>query len=299
MYRASKPGSERTSFLLPLASGKCLEVMDLVQAEKYIDLANHVRIPYMETGDAAGIPLVLLHGMADTWHTFELVLPYLPEFIHAFALTQRGTGDVVRPEFGYRTQEFEADLLMFLDARHIEKAVILGASSGGFTALSFAISYPGRTLGLVLLGSPSTLRDKPSVLETIDHTIAKLTDPVDPEFVREFANSMTAKPVPQAFLDMIVADQLKIPARVWIETSKGLLEEEFPGELSRIKVPTLIIWGDQDSIVTKGDQEELLKAIAGAKLVVHPGAGHVLYWEEPDRVASDIAAFMQEIAKAT
>ena len=75
------------------------------------------------------------------------------------------------------------------------------------------------------------------------------------------------------------------------------MEEEFPGELSRIKVPTLIIWGDRDSIVTKDDIEALLKAIPGAKLVVHPGAGHVLYWEEPERVASDIAAFMQEIAK--
>jgi pimeloyl-ACP methyl ester carboxylesterase len=265
----------------------------MAQAEKHIDLANHVRIPYMETGDAAGIPLVLLPGMADTWHTFELVLPYLPQFIHAFALTQRGTGDVVRPEFGYRTQDFEADLLLFLNALHIEKAVILGASSGGFTARSFAISHPGRTLGLVLLGSPSTLRDKPSVLETINHTIAKLTDPVDPEFVREFAKSMIAKPVPQAFLDRIVADQLKIPARVWRETSKGLLEEDFPGELGNINVPTLIIWGDRDSIVSKEDQEELVKAIPGAKLVVHQGAGHVLYWEEPERVASDIAAFMQ------
>jgi pimeloyl-ACP methyl ester carboxylesterase len=269
----------------------------MAQAEKYIDLANHVRIPYMETGNAAGIPLVLLHGMADTWHTFELVLPYLPEFIHAFALTQRGTG-VVRPEFGYRTKDFAADLLMFMNALHIEKAVILGASSGGFTARSFAISHPGRTLGLVLLGSPATIRDKPSALETINHTMAKLTDPVDPEFVRDFANSMTAKPVPQAFLDMIIADQLKIPAQVWIETSKGLLEEEFPGELSRINVPTLIIWGARDSIATRGDQEGLVKVIQGAKLVVHPGAGHVLYWEEPELVASDIAAFMREIAKA-
>lgn len=269
----------------------------MVQAEKYIDLSNHVRITYKETGDAAGITLVLLHGIADTWHTFELVLPFLPEFIHAFALTQRGTGDFVRHEFDYRTKDFEADLLMFMDALHIEKAVILGASSGGFVARRFAISHPERTLGLVLLGSPSTLRDKPLVLETIDHTILKLTDPVDPEFVRGFANSMTSKLVPQAFLDMIIADQLKISAHVWRETSKGLLEEEFPGELSKIKVPTLIIWGDQDSIITKGDQEELSKAIAGSNLIVHPGAGHVLYWEEPDRVASDIVAFMQEIVK--
>ena len=267
----------------------------MVQAEKHIDLASHVRIPYMETGDAVGIPLILLHGFADTWHTFELVLPFLPEFIHVFALTQRGSGDVVRPEFEYRTKDFTSDLLLFMDALHIEKAVILGASSGGFTARSFAIRHPGRTLGLVLLGAPSALRDKPSVKETIDYTIAKLTDPVGPEFVREFANSMTAKPVPQAFLDMIVADQLKIPARVWREASKGLLEEEFPGELSSIRVPTLIIWGDRDSVATKDDTEALLKAIPGAELVVHPGAGHVLYWEEPDLVASDIAAFMQEI----
>ena len=182
----------------------------------------------METGDSAGIPLVLLPGMADTWHTFELVLPYLPQFIHVFALTQRGTGDVVRPEFSYRTKDFAGDLLLFMNALHIEKAVILGASSGGFAARSFAIGHPGRTLGLVLLGSPSTLRDKPSVKETIDHTMAKLTDPVDPEFVREFAVSMTAKPVPQAFLDMIVAGKLKIPAGYGERQAGACWRRSFP-----------------------------------------------------------------------
>jgi non-heme chloroperoxidase len=263
---------------------------------KYVELPNHVRIPYLEKGDPTGVPLILLHGIADSCHTFELLLPCLPECIHTFAFTQRGHGDASRPESGYRTSDFEADLVMFMDILHIEKAVIAGASSGGFTARRFAINHPERTLGLVLLGSPSTLRDNPSVQASVESAISKLTDPVDPEFVRGFIKSTIFRPVPKVFFEMIIKQHFKVPARVWKETSEGLFEEEFPGEINRIKSPALIIWGDQDTILPKSGQEALSKAIEHSRLVVYPGAGHMLYWDEPGRVASDLAAFIKEIS---
>ncbi len=60
-------------------------------------------------------------------------------------------------------RDFAADLAAFMDAIQLEAAVIAGGSSGGFVARRFAIDHPERTLGLVLLGSPASLRDKPGV----------------------------------------------------------------------------------------------------------------------------------------
>jgi pimeloyl-ACP methyl ester carboxylesterase len=259
-----------------------------------IELPNHVMLPYVAHGDASGVPLLLLHGYADSWRSFGLVLPHLPPSIRAIALTQRGHGDASRPAHGYRTRDFSDDLAAFMDALGLGAAVIAGGSSGGLVARRFAIEHPDRTLGLALLGSPRTLRGKPGVQELWDAVVSKLIDPVDPEFVRNFAESTGSERVPQRFQATMVADNLKLPAHVWKQTFLGLLADDSASELGRIGAPTLIIWGDQDTIVSRDDQEALAAAIDGSRLVVYPGAGHALYWEEPERIAADLAAFVEE-----
>lgn len=262
---------------------------------KSVVLPNQVKLPYVEQGDPSGVPVLLLHGFTGSWRDFEPVLPHLPESIRAFALTQRGHGDASRPAAGYRPHDFAADLEAFMDALHLEAAVIAGGSSGGFVARRFAIDHPERTLGLVFVGSPATLRGNPGVQKLWDSTVSKLTDPVDPGFVREFVESTVDRPVPQAFLETMVQESLKVPARVWRATLEGLLEDDSSRELDKIKAPTLIVWGDQDIFLPRSDQEALAGAVAGSRLLVYPGAGHTFYWEEPDRIASDLVAFIKDL----
>ena len=242
-----------------------------------------------------GVTLILLHGLADSWHTFERVLSCLPASIHTIAFDQRGNGNSSRPQAGYQTADFVGDLVLFMDALHIAKAVILGASSGGFTARSFALEHPERTLGLVLLGTPDSLRDNPAALKVWDSTISKLTDPVDPEFVRSFTNNQISQNVPREFREKMVQESLKVPAHVWRETTAGIMAEQFSGELAAIQAPTLIIWGEEDTILSRSSQEALARVIPGARLIIHPAAGHVLYWEIPQLIASDITAFIRQI----
>jgi pimeloyl-ACP methyl ester carboxylesterase len=270
---------------------------DVAPVIKSVELPNRVKLPYVEQGDSSGVPVVFLHAIADSWRSFERVLAHLPNSIHAFALTQRGHGDASRPPEGYRPRDFSADLAAFMDVLRLEGAVVAGGSSGGFVARRFAIDPPARTLGLVRLGSPAPLRDKPGALELWDSTVSKLTDPIDPGVVREFAEGTLAQPVPQAFVETMVQENLKVPARVWKATFEGLLEDDALGELKKINAPTLIVWGDQDAFLPRGDQETLEAAITGSRLVVYPGAGHAFYWEEPNRVASDLVAFIEGLAQ--
>lgn len=60
---------------------------------KSIDLPGRLRLHYAEQGDPDGVPLVMLHGYSDSWRSFELVMPHLPPWVRAFALSQRGHGD--------------------------------------------------------------------------------------------------------------------------------------------------------------------------------------------------------------
>jgi non-heme chloroperoxidase len=107
---------------------------------RVVEVRTGVRMPYYEQGDTLGTPLVL---------------------VHAFAPTMRGHGDASRPESGYRSSDFASDIAAFMEAVHIEAAVIAGGSSGGLVGQRFAIDFPDHTLGLVLLGAPLTLGNKP------------------------------------------------------------------------------------------------------------------------------------------
>lgn len=262
---------------------------------KTIELPDALNINFAEQGDSSPVPLLLLHGYVDSWRSFELVLTYLPKSIHTFALTQRGHGESGRPATGYSVEIFAADLLDFMDKLNVEKAVVAGGSSGGITARRFAIDHPERTSGLVLLGSPFSMRDKPDVLELWNSTISKLTDPIDPNFVREFAESTFSQAIPQEFMDKIIKENLKVPAYVWKSTLKGLLEDNTSSHLHKIKCPTLLIWGAKDTIVTRSDQEAIANAIANSQLIIYLSAEHMLYCDEPARTASDISAFITKL----
>jgi non-heme chloroperoxidase len=260
-----------------------------------VELPKQVKLQYVEQGNPQGFPLILLHGFADSWHSFERVLPYLPKSIRVFALTLRGHGDASRPVTGYRPHDFSMDLAAFMDVLELEATVIAGGSSGGIIARCFAIEHPNRTLGLILVSSPLALKDKSDVMALWDSKISKLKDPIDPSFVHEFVKSTLVQQVPQEFFETMIKENLKVPARVWRATLRGLLEDVSSEKLNKVKVPTLIVWGNKDRIIPRSEQETLMKGIAGSRLLVYPGAGHMLYWEEPAHFASDIVAFIENL----
>jgi pimeloyl-ACP methyl ester carboxylesterase len=115
-----------------------------------------------------------------------------------------------------------------MDAVGLESAVIVGHSMGSYVAQRFAIDHPARTSGLVLVGAFINCRDNPVVVEFWHSTVSKLSDPVDPDFAREFQVSTLAQPVPQEFLDGVVRESLKLPARV-----EGGVRGPFGGGLLR------------------------------------------------------------------
>lgn len=264
-------------------------------APKAVRLPGGLTLDYVEQGNRSGVPLLLVHAVADSRRAFDPVLPHLPPSIRAFAMSQRGHGDSDRPETGYRPADFAFDLAAFMDALGLKAAVVAGGSSGGVVARRFAIDHPDRTVGLVLLGAPLALGEKPGVREMWESTFSKLADPIDPGMVREFVEMTVAPSVPRDLLEVLVAESLKPPALVWRETMRGLIEDDSADELGKIAAPTLVVWGDQDTILSRSDQEAMTASILDARLVVYEGAGHTFYWEDPARVAADIAAFVESL----
>jgi len=268
-------------------------------SNRTVELPTGVNLQYAERGDPSGVPILFLHGLSDSWHSYELVLEHLPESIRAFALTQRGHGDSSRPEDEYSFHDFAADVAAFMDTLDLEAAVVVGHSMGSAVAQRFAIDHPDRTRGVVLAGSFASMAASPIARGLWDEVVSEMEDPVDPGFVREFQESTLAQPVPPEFMETIVQESQKLPARVWKATVAGSLEDDFSGELSRIEAPTLLVWGDQDGMIPRSEQEAQTAAIAGSRLVVYEGAGHAVHWEEPERFASDLVTFVEAVAHRT
>src|SRR5215213_10409529 len=161
-----------------------------------VRLATGVQLHYAERGDRAGEVIVFLHGYSDSWYSFSRVLPLLSAEYHAFAFDQRGHGDSDKPECCYTGDDYADDVNAFMDAVGIEKATLVGDSSGGMIAQRVALDYPHRVSRLVLIGSPTTLVNNETVIELGKEMLA-LEDPISPEFVREWVVGMIQHPLPE------------------------------------------------------------------------------------------------------
>jgi pimeloyl-ACP methyl ester carboxylesterase len=261
-------------------------------------LSTGVSLHYAEQGDKAGEAIVFLHGYSDSWFSFSRMLPLLSPEYHAFALTERGHGESDKPECCYTVDDFASDVDGFMDAVGIGKATLVGHSGGSFMAQRVALRYPHRVSRCVLIGSATTLLNNEGLRELGKEMLA-LEDPVPPEFVREFQESTIYYPVPEEFLETVVSESLKLPARVWRDYWEGVvLTVDHAARLDGIGVPTLILGGEQDALFPREEQERLAAAIPGATLKLYPETGHAVHWERPEWVVRDLEAFIKNTRPA-
>jgi pimeloyl-ACP methyl ester carboxylesterase len=258
-----------------------------------VRLESGVRLHYAEQGDPSGPAVILLHGYSDSWFSFSRVLPALPRTWRVIALDQRGHGESDKPSAGYTMRELAADVVDFMDAMRIERATIVGHSMGSLVAQQVAAAAPARVERLVLVGSATTGRAIIDV-DAFERTVRALSDPVPIEFIREFQVSTIHRPVPDAFLERVVAESRRLPARVWHGLMAGMLADGPADGLGAARIRTLVLRGDRDAIFPASEQDALLRLIPGARLRVYDETGHAPHWELPEEVGRDVTAFVSE-----
>jgi rifampin ADP-ribosylating transferase len=255
-----------------------------------VRLGTGLTVPYVAQGDHSGLPVVLLHAWGESLGCFDRLLPLLPASVHAVAMDQRGHGGADRPADGYSLLELADDVVAFLDAIGMTSAVLLGSSSGGYVAQEVAVRTPERVVGLVLVGSPRSLRGRPPFADEV----SRLTDPVDRAWVKASLDWFPRfHDIPDWYLEDRVDDGVRMPAGVWRTSLDGLCTAVPPTEAGTITTPTLIIWGERDGLLSRDDAEALAAAIPGSRLIVYGDTGHLVLWEQSERVADDLMDFVK------
>jgi non-heme chloroperoxidase len=272
------------------------EIVDLRQKPivKTIELPGRVKLEYAEQGDVNGTPVIFLHGITDSWHSFESVLANLPYSIHAFAISQRGHGDSERPLQNYTPKDFAADVAEFIKQKKLGKAFIAGHSMGGVNTQQFAIDYPELTKGIVIIDSDPEFKSNPGMPEFYQE-VSKMQGAIGREFMDDFQKATLAKPIDSAYYNLLVDEGTKVPASVFKAALEGLMKADFRELLKQVKAPALIFWGNKDSFCTFKGQETMVNNIPNSKLIIYGNTGHALHWEEPKKFSQDLINFIENV----
>lgn len=256
-------------------------------------LATGIRVHYAEQGDPASRPLIMLHGLSDSWFSYSLVMPALAERYHVYALDQRGHGDSDRPDTGYAMADMAADVVAFMDRMGLPQATVVGHSMGSIVATELALAAPERLDALILIGANASwgLPELAEFLQVID----SLEEPIPAEFVREFQASTAYEPLPDAFMERVVAESLKLPKLVWRAALRGVVTTDYAARLGEIKTPTLVLGGEEDAFCTVEGQRELAARLGNAALKLYPQLAHSPHWERPEAFVRDVTAFLSRV----
>jgi pimeloyl-ACP methyl ester carboxylesterase len=262
---------------------------------------NGVQLHYTEQGPATGpaaaskSPVVLLHGFPLDSRMWEAQLSALAGAgRRVIAPDLRGFGKS-RSDAPFTIESLADDLHALLGAVGALPCVLAGLSMGGYVALAYAKKYPSDLRGLVLV-------DTKAEADTAEgkQGRAKMIDLVRKEGSKAVADQMMPKMLAKDAADQRpqMAQALRqmmeaCPPRT-IENALAAMRDrpDRSGELSSIKVPTLVVVGDGDAITPPAVAQSMAEKIPGAQLVTIRGAGHMSPMEQPEQVNRAMRTFV-------
>jgi len=268
-----------------------------------------INVHYKEAG--SGSPaIILLHGFGASTYSWRNVIQPLSQFGRVIAYDRPAFGLTSRPMPGdwtgqspYST-DFQADMLVhLLDAKGIQKAILVGNSAGGTIAIYTALKYPQRVEALLLVDA-AVYAGGPSFP---DWTRFLLNTPqasrIGPLLVRSIQESgmqilINAWNDPTKITDEIRQNyRIPLQAQNWDRALWELTIANAPTQiverLATLNLPVMVMTGDNDQIVPTEQSLRLAKEIPGAQLAVIKACGHVPQEECPDQFLQSANEFLK------
>lgn len=276
---------------VPAAYAQPVDQAGWAARKRMVALPNGVRLAYVELGNPGGRPVLLLHGFTDSSRVWTILAPQLAE--HRLLIPdQRGHGASDAPACCYAATDLAEDARLFLDAMHVERAMVVGHSMGSFVAQSLAARHPERVERLALLGSTALApvrRGDPFWTAVMD-----MTEPVagNREFLVGFNIGASPTPVDAEFVRHAVPEMEAVPLRVWRGVIRDLADIPVGRHAADVTAPVLVLSGGADSLFTAEHHRALLAAYPRATGHVFPALGHNFLVERPAEVGPVLARFL-------
>jgi 3-oxoadipate enol-lactonase len=271
-----------------------------VAIRDFAQTSDGLKVRYEIRG--AGEPVALIMGFSGSGRGWgEAFLKLMEARFRIFVIDNRGTGESDKPDAEFTLGDLAADIAAVLDHAKTPRAHIFGISMGGMIAQEFVLAYPERTRGLVLgctnCGTSHSVPADPAAIANL--IPAPGMDPIEAArraFSVACGKAFLNSEAGQAILNQAIAEMGNYPVtpmHTFMRQGQAIGGFDSFARLGQIKSPTLIIHGDDDSIVPYPNAEVLHGAIARSKKHTLNAAGHMFFWEVPEetvRVAGDFLA---------
>jgi pimeloyl-ACP methyl ester carboxylesterase len=259
-------------------------------------------IAYLDSapGDAARRVVVLLHAFPIGASLWEPQLRSVPAGWRLIAPDLRGFGGSTEVDSitNVSMTDYAQDVLDLMDELGVKRAVIGGASMGGYAALALLQSAGDRVEGLILANtragadSPEARANRRNMLALVDREgpsgvardmmprlLGKTTQETNPEI--------------EAFVRRLIKQQS--PSAVRTAIHRMMHRPDSTLLLPSINAPTLVITGEEDALIPVDESRAMAKAVPGATLVIVPGAGHLANLEQPDAFNHAFHQFLNKL----
>ncbi len=237
---------------------------------------------YEECGSSSAPTLLLIHGSGQTGRSaWEAVLEPLAARFHIILPDCRGHGQTLDPRDEYTFTTLAKDLAELLRVLNLAPAFIAGHSNGGNVALVMSVEYPEAARRAVLMAANAFV--SPDLLRYGDGKWGERIAARDPEWARELTQLHDVNRYAGYWKDLMRRTALEI-ARA---------PDYSADDLARVRVPTLIIQGEEDAVNAPGHHAEFMHAhLPNSQLWLAPNTGHSVHLEHPEEWVERVSEFL-------
>ena len=246
-------------------------------------------------------PIVLLHGTSASLHTWDGWAEALKGQRRVIRMDLPGFGLTgPMPDGNYQLTHYVDFLVALLDQLGVKQAVVAGNSFGGGLAWKLAVDHPERVSKLVLVDAAGYPYDPTSV--PIGFKVAQIPW-LRPVMENVLPRSMIESSVrnvygdPSRITPVLIDRYFELTLRAGNRHALGERFRQSPGgqyaaQIPSVKQPTLILWGGQDRLIPPDNADHFQRDIAGSRLVVFDGLGHVPHEEDPAVTVAAVQSFL-------
>ena len=255
------------------------------------------RIAYTHCGE--GTPLIFLHGIGGSRHNWRQQLAHFAPHYQTVAWDARGYGDSDDYEGPCRFEDFSADLLRLLTHLGAKQAHLVGLSMGGRILMDFVDRYPKFVRSMVIAASFPSFGQSLTAEQQQDfmrkrreplQSGAQMTD-LAPALLASLLGPNATAPAREEALRSVA--QLR-PAS-YLKVLEATLQFDRTAELARSRRPTLLLYGECDTLVTAAAGRDVQTLVPHAQTHVIPGVGHLLNLEAPTAFNEAVERFLRQV----
>jgi len=279
---------------------------ETIPQKKFIE-ANGINFHYLEWGNSDNPPILLLHGFAQTCHSWDFIALHLSDVFRVLALDQRGHGDTSWAIDGdYSPYKYQEDLRAVVEELGLGDITLVGLSMGGRNAFTFAAENKNLVKNLIIVDAAP--QNQKAGSENIRRFVQQ-EDELDSieDFVKrvmEYNPRRSAKQIRGS-----IRHNLKqLPSGKWtwkydkiLRSESKMLNhnQEYVNKLwlyaDCINIPTLIVRGSESDVISMNTAEELHKRIINSQLITIEDAGHLVVGDNPSKFGKAVKEFLSDV----